>query len=74
MTDVPAAIPVTKPEAFTVATPGIELVQVPPLVVLLHVAVVPIHSDGVPVIVWAVSADIVTVREAVFVHAPVVTE
>jgi len=57
-----------------VATPGIELVQVPPLVVLLHVAVVPIHSDGVPVIVWAVSADIVTVREAVFVHAPVVTE
>jgi len=74
MTEVPAAIPVTRPEAFTVATPGIELVQVPPLLVLVHVAVDPTHSDGVPVIAWVVDADTVTVREAVFVQAPVVTE
>jgi len=60
MTEVPA-IPVTRPEALTVATPGIELVQVPPLLVLVHVTVDPTHSDGVPVIVWAVGADTVTV-------------
>jgi len=57
-----------------VAIDGNVLVHVPPLVVLFHVAVDPTHSDGVPVIVWAVGADIVTVREAVFVQAPVVTE
>ena len=56
------------------AIDGNVLVHVPPLVVLFHVAVDPTHSDGVPVIVWAVGADIVTVREAVFVQAPVVTE
>jgi len=73
MTEVPADIPVTSPEAFTVATPGIELVQVPPLVVLAHVAVEPIHNDGVPEIVWGTGAVMVTVFVAVLTQVPVDT-
>jgi len=52
MTDVPAVTPVTIPlEAPTEATPGVPLVQVPPVVVLVHVADEPVHKGVVPEIV-----------------------
>jgi len=73
--DVPAAIPVTKPEpASTVATPGVALVHVPPAVVLVQVAVPPIHNGVVPEMVCATGAVTVTVFVAVFVQPPVTTE
>jgi len=47
---VPAAIPVTRPEPVTtVATDGALLLQVPPPVALLSVAVCPIHTVSRPV-------------------------
>ena len=61
--------------APTVATAGVALVQVPPAVVLVHVAVPPIHKGVVPVIVCAIGSVIVTVFVAVFKQPPdVVTE
>ena len=50
--DVPAPTAVITPdEVLIVATPVLELVHVPPLVVPDHVAVEPTHSGVVPVIV-----------------------
>ena len=75
ITEVPAVTPVTKPlETSTVATAGVALDHVPPVVVLVHVAVVPSHNGVVPVIVWAVGAIIVTVCVAVLTQLPTVTE
>jgi hypothetical protein len=50
--DVPAVIPVNTPVAApTVTTAGLELVHVPPTVVLVHVSEDPIHIGSFPVIV-----------------------
>jgi len=52
MTAVPAVTPVTIPlEAPTDAIPGVPLDQVPPEVVLVHVADEPAHKGEVPEIV-----------------------
>ena len=45
---VPATIPVTTPEEETVATDGMLLLQVPPVVALLNVVVKPAQVVGVP--------------------------
>jgi len=75
ITDVPAVTPVTIPvEGPTVATTGVPLVQVPPVVVLVHVATEPIHIGVVPAIVCGIGAITVTVCEAVLTHPPTVTE
>jgi len=75
MVEVPAEIPVTVPfDDPTVATVVAELVQEPPVVVLVHVWDEPIHIGVVPVMVCAVGAVIVTVFVAVFTHPPTVTE
>ena len=54
---VPAATAVTKPlDEFTVATPVLELLQLPPDVPLLvYVAVAPIQSGDVPLTVPALT-------------------
>ena len=70
---MPADTPVTNPVASTVATDGVALVQVPPVVVLVQVAVEPMHNGVVPVIVWAIGAVIVIVFVAVLTHPPIVT-
>jgi len=73
---VPALIPVTKPvDASIDAIEGSELVHVPPLVVLVQVAVITSHIGEVPVIVCCTGAVMVTVCEAVLTQPPeVVTE
>ena len=71
---MPADTPVTNPVASTVATVGVALVQVPPVVVLIQVAVEPTHNGVVPVIVWATGAVTVTDLLAVFTQPPTVTE
>lgn len=49
---VPAPIPVTTPvDKPTVATAGLLLTQVPPVVVSLNVVLVPVHITVVPVII-----------------------
>jgi len=54
---------------------GVPLVQVPPVVVLVQVAVIPSHIGEVPVIVCGTGAVMVTVCEAVLTQLPeVVTE
>ena len=51
MVDVPADTPVTIPDAEPiVATAGVLLLQVPPVVVLESVVVAPMHVVSVPVI------------------------
>jgi hypothetical protein len=51
MTDVPAATPVTTPDAEPmVATLVVPLVQVPPDVALVNVLVLPTHTDSEPLI------------------------
>lgn len=51
---MPAVKAVTKPVAEPIdATAGAELVHEPPVVVLDHKAVEPIHKGVVPVMVWA---------------------
>ncbi len=51
MVEVPAATPVTIPDAEPiVATAGVLLLQVPPVVVLDNVVVAPMHVVSVPVI------------------------
>jgi len=68
---VPALIPVTKPvDASIVAIEGSELDHVPPLVVLVQIAVKPSHMGEVPVIVWGTGAVMVTVCEAVLTQPP----
>ena len=48
---LPVVIPLTMPvRAPTVAMPGFALVQLPPVVVLLSVVVVPAHTSALPVI------------------------
>lgn len=75
MTDVPAATPFNKPvDDPMVATPVDELVQVPPLVVLVHNAEELIHIGVVPEIVCAIGAVIVTSFVAVLTQPPMVTE
>jgi len=52
MTDVPAVNPVTRPlPAPTAAIPGIELIHVPPEVVLVQVCDEPIQIGVIPVMV-----------------------
>jgi hypothetical protein len=64
---VPAATPVTSPvEAFTVATPAVELDQLPPDTVEEKFVVVPAQIACVPLSVPAVPGA-VTVTEAVAV-------
>lgn len=53
--DDPGVIPVTVPSSVTVATPGFELTQVPP-VVGLKVVVVPLHIEVPPVTLGTGSA------------------
>lgn len=48
MVAVPAPIPVTTPELLTVAIELEVLLQIPPDVVLVSVAVPPAHTDFVP--------------------------
>jgi len=50
------------------------LAHVPPLVVPDQVCEEPIHIGVVPVIICAIGAVIVTVRVAVFIHPPTITE
>ena len=45
---VPAATPVTTPEALTVAIAGVALLQAPPVVVSVSVVVLPTHTLFVP--------------------------
>ena len=47
---VPAATPVTRPAASTVAVPGMLLLQVPPVEASANDVVVPGQATGVPVI------------------------
>ena len=48
---MPAATPVTTPvEKFTVAIPGFDEIQNPPVAVVLSEVLRPIHITGVPVI------------------------
>lgn len=42
--DVPTETPVITPPDDIVATPGVELVHVPPVGVTVHVTVVPVHT------------------------------
>jgi len=72
---VPATTPDNKPlAALIVAVAGEELVHVPPLVVLVQVAVEPTHRGVVPFIVCAVGAETLTVLVAVFIHPLIDTE
>lgn len=57
---VPALIPVTTPEALIVATEVAELLQVPPVVASLSVAVAPAQIVVVPVIMAGVAGGAVT--------------
>lgn len=63
----------TPVEELTEAITGDELFQIPPLVVLDHVAVDPTQRRSMPVIVWATGALTVTVLVPVLTHAPDVT-
>lgn len=72
--EVPAVIPVISPvPGFTVATNGLELVQVPPADVLVQVSVEPSQIGVTPAIVWATGAVIVTDCVAMLVHPPMAT-
>jgi hypothetical protein len=71
---VPAAIPVTSPELFTVATSEFDEDHVPPAVVLLNVMVAPAFTEEAPDIVPASGrANTVTTRVAATVPHPLVT-
>ena len=75
ITDVPAAMPVTRPvDGSTVALAGVALDQLPPAVVLDQVSVDPIHKGVVPLMVWAIGAVTVTVLVVVLTQPPTVTE
>lgn len=52
---VPLLVPETTPDALTVAIARLALLHVPPAGVPLNVAVLPVHTDAVPVIVWALT-------------------
>jgi hypothetical protein len=68
---VPAATPVTTPEAFTVATPAVELDQLPPDTVEEKFVVVPAQIACVPLSVPAVAGAVtVTVLVAVALAQP----
>jgi hypothetical protein len=64
MVVVPAAIPVTTPEALTVATAVLEEDQVPPAVTSARVVVDPAQTTVVPVMAATVGSAF-TVTEAV---------
>lgn len=55
-----------------VAAPGVSLVQVPPGMDPVHVAVDPVHKDVVPVMTGVTGSDTVTSSEAVMAHWPAV--
>jgi hypothetical protein len=57
----PAATPVTTPPAVIVARPVLLLLQVPPELVVVKVAVLPTHNGEVPVIVPDVLASVTVV-------------
>jgi len=68
-------MPATSPvPASTVATAGELLVQVPPVVVLIHDCEAPMHIGVIPVIVCVMGAVIATVLVAVLTQPPTVTE
>ena len=74
MVVVPAAMPVTMPDASIVPAAGVPLLQVPPGTVLLNVMVAPAHTADGPVIVPAVSgAATFTVLLLTAVPQPLVT-
>lgn len=58
---VPFETLVTTPDASTVATPGVLLLHVPPLVVLLNDTVVPTHIVVVPLIADGAADTVTTV-------------
>ncbi len=65
----PPITPVTTPEAFTVATEGFPLLQVPPDIASAKVLVIPAQKVVVPVIVPAETAEL-TVTVAVALDVP----
>ena len=69
MVAVPAELPVTIPAVPTEATEELLLVHEPPVVVLLSVVVLPVHTVAVPVIVPA-DGVLVTVTICVAVLEP----
>ena len=72
---VPADMPVTEPfDDPTVAMAVAELVQVPPVVVLVHIWDEPTQIGVIPVIVCVIGAVIATVFVPVLTQPPVVTE
>jgi len=74
MSEVPAVTPVTTPlTAPITATPGTELVHVPPVVVLVQVCDEPMQTGVVPVMVWAIGAVMVTIFVAVLIQPSIVT-
>jgi len=75
MREVPVLTPVITPlTAPITATPGMELVHVPPVVVLVQVCDEPMQTGVVPVMVWEIGAVMVTVFVAVFTQPSMVTE
>ena len=73
MVATPEATPVTTPDAFTVATPRLDELQVPPVPVVVSVVVNPVQIAFVPEITPAFGAAVtVTVLVAVaFAQPPV---
>jgi hypothetical protein len=67
MVDVPDATPVTRPVELTVATDGAELLHVPPPTVEDHAALLPAHTEAVPV---STPADGVDTTDTVSVAKP----
>jgi hypothetical protein len=60
MLAIPAPTPVTKPEEFTVATPGLSVTHVPPLPEPTNVSEPPIHKGASPDTVPTLGAHIFT--------------
>ena len=69
---MPAAIPPVIPDELIVATPGVELVHVPPPVASVSVTVDPVHTEKVPAIA-AGSAVTVTLTTVDAVTVPLDT-
>lgn len=52
---LPIALPVTSPDAFTLAIPGADELHVPPLTLLVNIVVEPIHTCDAPPIAGGVA-------------------
>ena len=64
MVAVPFATPVTTPPT-TLATPGLLLLHVPPVVLSVKVVVAPTHTESVPNIIAAVRFTVTVVVDVV---------